>query len=108
MPEALRIAGKIGAASQIDRRGNQALGRPARSVMREQHPTVHRGQGQQDCNIHQLPAATSTMPAMPEVVVSGTDFAREVVLPLVDLASTRTPIEPCHDVTLPHNRPTEM
>jgi hypothetical protein len=73
-------------------------------AMQEQDPTDYRGPGQQDCNIHQLPATASTMAAMPEVVVSGTDFARKLVFPSVNLASTCTPIEACHG-DLPHKSP---
>ena len=48
-----------------------------RSVVQNQDPTDHHcGQGHQNSDVHQLPAAASPVPSMPMVVVNGSDFVR--------------------------------
>ena len=92
---------RMGASSQIDLPRNYPL--TTASTLRDAGAGPNWPSRQRSAILQYPPAdrPTSTM-AMPEVVVSGTDLAREVVLPSVDLASTRTPIEPFRGVALRH------
>ena len=78
---------------------------PAALVMQGQGPNDHHGQRQHDCNVHQLPATASPVPSMPEVVVNGSNFVRQVIIRLPNLASADTCIEVCHG-DLPQRRRT--
>jgi hypothetical protein len=76
------------------------LPQAARSVVQDQGPTAHhRGEGHQDCNVHQLRAAASPVPSMPKVIVNGSNFVRQVVIRLPNPASTSTRIKPCHAIS---------
>jgi exodeoxyribonuclease V alpha subunit len=69
-------------------------------VVQDQGPTAHhRGEGHQDCNVHQLRAAASPVPSMPKVIVNGSNFVRQVVIRLPNPASTSTRIKPCHAIS---------
>jgi hypothetical protein len=47
------------------------------SVVQNHDPTDHHcGQGHQNSDVRQLPAAASPVPSMPMVVVNGPDFVR--------------------------------
>jgi hypothetical protein len=71
-------------------------------VVQEQDATDHCGQGHQDRNIYELPAAASPVTAMPKVVVNWPGVVRMVLIWLADLPSTR--IEVCHG-DYPHKSP---
>jgi hypothetical protein len=70
-------------------------------VVQRYDPTDHRGQGHQDCNVYQLSVAAGSMPTMPEVVVNGPLFVRQILVGSVDHASARI----CHGDLTPHKSP---
>jgi hypothetical protein len=62
-------------------------------MVQDQGPTAdHRGEGHQDCNVHQLPAAASAVPSMPKEIVNGSYFVRQAFVRLPNPASTSTRI----------------
>jgi hypothetical protein len=45
-------------------------------MLQDQGPNDHRGKRHHDYNIHQLPAAATSVPSMPKVVVNWSNFVR--------------------------------